>query len=142
MKQELSLTMITHRSIEEGIALEKGKNSREYYDACTVIEMSELDMFRLGIEENTPVRVFSSSGEVIVRAITGIQSLPPGVCHIRQGVWANQIVPAITQSAGAPQYSGFEVTVTPAPGERILHARELVLRSVGMWTGEDDATDP
>lgn len=140
MKQELSLTMITHRSIEEGIAMEKGKNSMDYYTACSVVEMNELDMLRLGIEENTPVRIQSAGGEVIVRAITGVQSLPPGLCHIRQGVWANQIVPGTTQSAGAPQYSGFQVTVTPAPGQRILPARELVLRSVGMWNGEDDAT--
>jgi len=82
MTDRTTLTMITHRSIEEGIAIEKGKNTREYFDACSVIEMNELDMLRMDIDENSTVRVFSECGEVIVTAIIGKQELGPGVCHI------------------------------------------------------------
>ncbi|KAF5091502.1 molybdopterin dinucleotide-binding protein [Methanospirillum sp. J.3.6.1-F.2.7.3] len=133
MISQRTLTMITHRSIEEGIAMEKGKQSREYFDACSVIEMNDLDMLRMGIEEDSPVRVVSECGEVVVTAIIGIQELPPGMCHIRQGVWANQIVPIRTQSTGVPQYSGFPVTVTPAPELKVRSARDLICESVGMW---------
>lgn len=112
--------------------MEKGKNSREYFNACSVIEMNELDMLRMGIEENTPVRVRSECGEVIVKAIYGIQTLSPGICHIRQGVWANQIVPGRTQSTGVPQYSGFPVCIFPAPNEKVRSARELIFQAVGM----------
>jgi len=63
--------------------MEKGKQSKEYFDACSVIEMNELDMLMLGIEENTPVLVKSECGQVVVTAIVGLQILKPGMCHIR-----------------------------------------------------------
>lgn len=132
--------MITHRSIEEGIAMEKGKNTEEYFRACSVIEMNELDMLRMEIEEKTTVRVVSDCGEVIVTATIGKQELMPGMCHIRQGVWANQIVPTGTQSTGVPQFSGFKVTVTPAPGAQVKKARDLIFESLGLWRGDVKST--
>ena len=132
MTDRMTFTMITHRSVEEGIAMEKGKNTKEYFAACSVIEMNELDMLRMGIEENSEVRIRSECGEVIVTAIRGYQELSPGVCHIRQGVWANQIVPARTQSTGVPQYSGFPVTIEPTHGERVRGAKELLFTALDM----------
>ncbi len=127
--------MITHRAIEEGIAMEIGKTSPEYFRACSIIEMNEIDMDILEIAEHNTVRVISECGQVIVTAIIGEQTCEQGLCHIRQGAWANQIVPSRTQSTGAPQYSGFPVTVEPAPHEKIKSALELVQGSVGMWNG-------
>ncbi|HWQ66934.1 MAG TPA: molybdopterin dinucleotide binding domain-containing protein [Methanospirillum sp.] len=135
MQERYQLNMITHRAIEEGIAMEIGKTSPEYFRACSIIEMNELDMDILGIAEDTTVRVSSECGHVIVRAIVGEQTCEQGLCHIRQGVWANQIVPSRTQSTGAPQYSGFLVIVEPAPGESITSALELIQSAVGMWAG-------
>jgi formylmethanofuran dehydrogenase subunit D len=136
MTEKYALNLITHRSIEEGIAMEIGKMSPEYLRACSLIEMNEIDMDTLEITEKSNVRVISESGQVIVRAIIAEQTCDPGLCMMRQGVWANQIVPSRTQSTGAPQYSGFRVVVEPAPGERVKSALELVLSAVGMWTGD------
>lgn len=136
MPEKYILNMITQRAVEEGIAMEIGKTSREYFAACNVIEMNEQDMKKLGILKNTNVRVTSESGQVIVKAILSRQTVYPGLCHIRQGVWANQVVPPRTQSTGAPQYSGFPVTVEPAPDEKLKSALELVQGAVGMWKGE------
>jgi formylmethanofuran dehydrogenase subunit D len=136
MTTKKTLNMITQRAIEEGIAMEIGKTSREYYDACNIIEMNEKDMKELGIMKNTNVRVKSESGEVVVKAVLARQTVYPGLCHIRQGVWANQVVPPRTQSTGAPQYSGFPVTVEPAPNEKLKSALQLVQGAVGMWKGE------
>ncbi len=137
-----SLILITHRSIEEGVAMEIGKDSPEYFRSCSIIEMNELDMVERDIPENSIVRVSSEAGEVIVRAIIAVQECYPGLCHMRQGIWANQIVPARTQSAGAPQYSGFPVTVTPAPEESIRSVRELILKTAGMNEEIIHANDP
>lgn len=136
MAEKYILNMITQRAVEEGIAMEIGKTSPEYFDACTIIEMNEQDMKKLGILKNTNVRVTSESGQVIVKAISARQTVYPGLCHIRQGVWANQVVPPRTQSTGAPQYSGFPVTIEPAPDEKLKTALELVQGAVGMWKGE------
>jgi len=131
----ITLNLITQRAIEEGVAMEKGKTTPEYLEACSIIEMNLEDIRRLGIYRNTNVRVTSEAGSVIVRAVVAGQYCPPGLGHIRQGVWANQVVPPRTQSTGVPQYSGFPVTVEPAPNERIKSALECVQGACGLWNG-------
>jgi formylmethanofuran dehydrogenase subunit D len=132
---KISLNLITQRAIEEGIAMEKGKTTPEYYEACSIIEMNPEDIRRLGVNFNINVRVTSECGSVIVKAVKAVQFCPPGLAHIRQGVWANQVVPPRTQSTGVPQYSGFPVTVEPAPYERIKGALELVQGACGLYKG-------
>ena len=132
---KISMNMITQRSVEEGAAMEKGKTNPDYFDACSVIELNPVDMKRAGILRNTNVRVISECGSVIVKAKEPTQYVPPGLAHIRQGVWANQVVPPRTQSTGTPQYSGFPVTIEPAPEERLRTALELVQGAVGLWKG-------
>lgn len=135
MTTKIALNMITQRAIEEGQAMEKGKTTPEYFQACSIVEMNPEDMKKAGILRNTNVRVTSEIGSVIVKATKPTQYCPPGLAHIRQGVWANQIVPPRTQSTGVPQYSGFPVTIEPAPGERVKGALELVQGAVGLWKG-------
>ncbi|MDK2974168.1 MAG: formylmethanofuran dehydrogenase subunit [Methanofollis sp.] len=134
---KINLNMITQRAIEEGVAMEKGKTTPDYFEACSIIEMNAEDIKKLGINPNANVRVISESGEVIVKAVVGRQTCYPGLCHIRQGVWANQVVPPRTQSTGEPQYSGFPVTVEPAEYERIKGALELVQGACGLWKGDE-----
>jgi formylmethanofuran dehydrogenase subunit D len=137
MGKKIQVNMITQRAVEEGIAMEKGKTSPEYYEVCSIVEMNIEDIKRLDIMRNTNVRVTSESGDVIVKAVEAGQYCPPGLAHIRQGVWANQVVPPRTQSTGVPQYSGFPVTIEPAPEERVKGALELVQGAVGLWKGEN-----
>jgi len=132
---KIHLNMITQRSIEEGAAMEQGKTNPNYFVACSICEMNPEDMKRGGIMKNTNIRVTSECGSVIVKAIEPTQYCPPGLAHIRQGVWANQVVPPRTQSTGTPQYSGFPVTIEPAPEERLKTALELVQGAVGLWQG-------
>ena len=132
---KIPLNMITQRSVEEGAAMEKGKTNRDYFEACSIIELNPEDMKRAGILRSTNVLVVSESGSVIVKAKEPTQYIPPGLAHMRQGVWANQVVPPRTQSTGTPQYSGFPVTIEPAPKERIKTALELVQGAVGLWEG-------
>ena len=132
---KIHLNMITQRSIEEGAAMEKGKTNPDYFDACSICEMHPDDMKKAGIWKNTNVRVTSECGSVVVKAIEPTQYVPPGLAHIRQGVWANQVVPPRTQSTGTPQYSGFPVTIEPAMNEKLKSALELVQGSVGLWKG-------
>jgi formylmethanofuran dehydrogenase subunit D len=132
---KIHLNMITQRSIEEGAAMEKGKTNPDYFEACSICEMHPYDMKKAGIWKNTNVRVTSECGTVIVKAIDATQYVPPGLAHIRQGVWANQVVPPRTQSTGTPQYSGFPVTIEPAANEKLKTALQLVQGSVGLWKG-------
>ena len=129
MANVIHLNMVTQRAVEEGEAMESGKTTQLYFDVCSVIEMNAEDIKALDINPNTVVKVTSECGEVIVKAIVARQTCPRGLCHIRQGVWANQVVPPRTQSTGEPQYSGFPVTIEPAPEARIVPAVELIQKA-------------
>ncbi|WP_319377807.1 molybdopterin dinucleotide binding domain-containing protein [uncultured Methanocorpusculum sp.] len=133
---KLHLNMVTQRAVEEGEAMESGKTTQKYFDVCSLIEMNADDIKEMDINLNTVVKVTSECGEVYVRAVIGRQTCPPGLCHIRQGVWANQVVPPRTQSTGEPQYSGFPVTVEPAPEARIVLAVELIQKACNKWNGK------
>lgn len=136
MANVIHLNMVTQRAVEEGEAMESGKTTQLYFDVCSVIEMNAEDIKALDINPNTVVKVTSECGEVIVKAIVARQTCPRGLCHIRQGVWANQVVPPRTQSTGEPQYSGFQVTVEPAPEARIVSAVELIQKACNKWNGQ------
>ncbi len=107
MVDKLTLNMITQRSIEEGVAMEKGKTTQEYFEACSIIELNEEDSRKLGLVPNQLVKVTSECGSVVVKSVKGRQTLYPGLAFIPQGVWANQIVPARTQATGEPQVQWF-----------------------------------
>ncbi|MFA5236843.1 MAG: molybdopterin dinucleotide binding domain-containing protein [Methanoregula sp.] len=135
MGSAIKLNMITQRSIEEGAAMEKGKTNPDYFEACSIIELNPEDMKRAGIWKNSNVKVTSECGTVIVKCINATQYCPPGLAHIRQGVWANQVVPPRTQCTGTPQYSGFPVTIEPAFNEKRKTALQLIQGAVGLWKG-------
>jgi len=66
MAKKITLNMITQRSIEEGVAMEKGKTTPEYFEACSIIEMHDDDVKALGLVPNQLVKVTSECGSVIV----------------------------------------------------------------------------
>ena len=123
--------MITQRSIEEGAAMEKGKTNPDYFEACSIIELNPEDMKKAGIWVNSNVKVTSECGTVVVKCIHATQYCPPGLAHIRQGVWANQVVPPRTQCTGTPQYSGFPVTIVRPSLTYGLSQIPLIM---GSWT--------
>lgn len=75
MTKQISLNMITCRTIKQGVGMEAGKTSQKYYDACSIIEMHADDFKKLGIWKNTNVKVTSSVGSVIVKAVETRQDL-------------------------------------------------------------------
>jgi formylmethanofuran dehydrogenase subunit D len=132
MSNKISLNTITCRSIQQGVGMEAGKTSKKYFDACTIIEMHPDDMQKLGIWKNTNVRVTSSAGSVILKAVEPRETVVPGLCHIPMGPWANRIVPAYTFSTGEPCFKGFEVDVEIAANEPILGAVDVVKDACGL----------
>jgi formylmethanofuran dehydrogenase subunit D len=132
MTEKITLNLITCRSIQQGVGMEAGKTSKKYFDACSIIEMHEEDFKQLGIWKNTNVRVTSSTGSVIVRAVTTRQDLVPGLAHIPMGPWANRIVSAYTYSTGEPCFKGFPVQVEAAMNEPILSAVDVVKDACGL----------
>ncbi|MDD1719730.1 MAG: molybdopterin dinucleotide-binding protein [Methanoregulaceae archaeon] len=123
---KITLNLISGRSIQQGVAMEGGKEKPLYTKACGIIEMDSSDLKKLGIWKNSNVRVTSSYGNVVVKAIETTQGPHPGVGFIPMGPWANSVVNPNTYSTGMPTFKGTPVEVEPAMNEPIFDSVELV----------------
>lgn len=122
----INLNLITGRTIQQGVAIESGKEKPSYRAACGIIELDPSDLKKLGTWRNTNVRVTSDYGSVVVKAIEATQGPHPGIGFIPMGPWANAIVNPYTYSTGTPTFKGTPVKVEVAVNEPILHGIELV----------------
>ena len=128
----IQLNLISGRSIQQGVAIEGGKEKPAYRTAAGIIELDPTDLKRLGAWKNTNVKVTSPHGSVIVKATETSQGPHPGVGFIPMGPWANSIVDPNTYSTGMPTFKGTPVSVEVAINEPILLGIELVQKLCGV----------
>jgi formylmethanofuran dehydrogenase subunit D len=131
VEQKLRATLITGRTIEQGVGKELGKGSIEYYDSCAVCFFDKSDMIKLGIKNGSIVKVTSKYGSVIVKAQRYPWGTNPGMVFIPCGSWANAITGDETFSMGMPLFKGFPVEVESAPNEPVLTLDELLMLQFG-----------
>ena len=131
VEQKLTATLITGRTIDQGVGKEMGKGSQEYFDSAAVCFIDEADMRKLSIRARTNVKVTSKYGSVIVRVLKNPYGANPGIVFIPCGVWANAICGDETFGMGMPLFKGFQVEVEPAPNEAILTLDELLKKEFG-----------
>ncbi len=112
---KIQLNLISGRSIQQGVAIEGGKEKPAYREACGIIELDAEDFKKLGAWRNTNVRVTSAWGTVVVKAIDASQGPHPGLGWIPMGPWANSVTNPNTYSTGMPTFKGVPVEVEPAP---------------------------
>jgi formylmethanofuran dehydrogenase subunit D len=135
MAKEITVNLISGRTIQQGVAIESGKEKPSYRTACGIIEMDDSDMKKLGAWRNTNVKVTSPYGSVIVKAIEATQGPHPGVAFIPMGPWANSVINPNTYSTGMPTFKGVPVKVEVAINEPILLGIELVQKQCGVIVG-------
>ena len=131
VEQKLRATLITGRTIEQGVGKELGKGSPEYFDSCSVCFMDKADMIKLGVKNGSIVRVTSKYGSIILTAQKYQWGNMPGMVFIPCGSWANVICGDETFSMGMPLFKGFPVEVEQAPDERVLTLDELLMKNFG-----------
>jgi formylmethanofuran dehydrogenase subunit D len=123
---KLKVTLVTGRTIEQGVGKEHGKSSEEYVESVTVCYMDPEDMKKLGIKENTNILVSTEFGSVVVKAVKSIRTPHPGIVFIPYGPWANVVVDPETHSIGMPSFKGIPAEVEPALDKPILSLKELL----------------
>jgi formylmethanofuran dehydrogenase subunit D len=128
----IQLNLISGRSIQQGVAIEGGKEKPAYRTAAGIIELDPSDLKKLGVWKNTNVRVTSDFGSVVVKAIETTQGPHPGLGFIPMGPWANSIIDPNTYSTGMPTFKGTPVKVDAAINEPILLGIELVQKLCGV----------
>ncbi len=129
--QKLRLTLITGRTIDQGVGKEMGKGSQEYFDNVAVCFLDKADMIKLGIRNGAPVRVTSKFGSVIVKARKFPRGSLVGMAFMPCGLWANAVCGDDTYSMGMPLFKGFPVEVEPAPDQPVLTLDELLKAEFG-----------
>lgn len=135
MANSISVNLISGRTIQQGVAIESGKEKPSYRTACGIIEMDPSDLKKLGAWKNTNVKVTSDYGSVVVKAVEATQGPHPGVAFIPMGPWANSIINPNTYSTGMPTFKGTPVTVEVAINEPVLLGIELVQKNCGVIVG-------
>ena len=130
-QQKLHVTLLTGRTIEQGVGKEFGKSSHQYYDACSMCYMDADDMKKLGIKNNTNIVVTTPIGSVVLKAVKYPRGPTPGLIYIPYGPWANAVVSDATTSIGTPSFKGTPAEVEPAPDKQVLHIEALLKKEFG-----------
>ncbi len=131
VEQKLKVTLLTGRTIEQGVGKEKGKSSKEYFEACSMCYMDSDDMRKLGLKNNTNILVSTVNGSVVLKAVKYPRGATPGLIYIPYGPWANAICSDRTTSIGMPSFKGTPAEVEPAPDKIVLSMEELLKSEFG-----------
>jgi formylmethanofuran dehydrogenase subunit D len=126
LEQTLKVTLLTGRTIEQGVGKEKGKSSKEYFDACSMCYMDADDMQKIGVKNNTNIKVTTPNGSVVLRAVKYPRGTTPGLIYIPYGPWANAVCSDKTTSIGMPSFKGTPAEVEPAPAMQVLTIEQLL----------------
>jgi formylmethanofuran dehydrogenase subunit D len=131
MQQKLHVTLLTGRTIEQGVGKEYGKASHDYFEACSMVYMDADDMKNLRIKNGTNVLVTTPNGSVVLKATKYPRGPTTGLIYIPYGPWANAICSDATSSIGMPSFKGTPAEVEPAPDKPVLTLEELLKSEFG-----------
>jgi len=130
-KPKLKVTLVTGRTIEQGVGKERGKFSKEYMESVSVCYMDLEDLKKLGIKEKTNVLVSTDYGSVVVKVLKSLRTPHLGIIFIPYGPWANVVVDPETHDIGMPSLKGISAEVEPAQNGHILTLKELLREQYG-----------
>jgi formylmethanofuran dehydrogenase subunit D len=128
---KLRVTLLTGRTIEQGVGKERGKASEDYFESVAVCYVDHEDMKRLGMKEGSNVRVSTGYGSVILKALKSPRGPHPGVIFIPYSAWANAVVDPETDSIGMPSLKGIPAGIESAAGKPVLGLSELLKEQFG-----------
>lgn len=127
----MRVTLLTGRTIEQGVGKEYGKASQEYFDACSMCYMDPEDMKKLGVKNNTNILVTTPIGSVVLKAVKYPRGSTAGLIYIPYGPWANAICSDATTSIGMPSFKGTPAEVEVASDKKVLTIEELLMSEFG-----------
>ena len=127
----LKVTLLTGRTIEQGVGKERGKTSKEYVDSVSICHVDPEDLKQLGIREKTNVLISTSYGSVVVKAIKSLRGPHPGVVFVPYGPWANVVVDPETHGVGMPSLKGIPAQIEPTPNKPVLGLKDLLEKQFG-----------
>jgi len=107
---EITVTLITGRTAEQGVGKEIGKTSQRYERSANYILLSPGDAAKIGVEEGGAVEVSTAYGSTRVWCKLS-EDLEAGMAFIPLGPWANRLLDHQTHGTGIPSVKGVEAQV-------------------------------
>jgi len=123
---KLRVTLLTGRTIEQGVGKEQGKSSKDYMESVAVCFIDPQDLKRLRIKDKTNVCVSTQYGSVVLQGVKSRRGPHTGVIFLPYGPWANVVVDPETDNIGMPSLKGIPAEIEPAPEKPVLNLRELL----------------
>lgn len=127
----LSVTLLTGRTIEQGVGKERGKASKEYAESVAVCFIDPQDMKKLKVKEGANVEVSTSQGSVVLKSVKSRRGPHPGIVFVPYGPWANVIVDSETDSIGMPSLKGIPAEIESTPEKSVLDLPQLLAQLFG-----------
>lgn len=113
---KIKVTLISGRTSQQGVGLEVGKTSDQYFKSVSYVDVSAEDAEAMGLEDGKPVEVATPHGSVVVAGRVS-KGLEVGMAFFPYGPWANQVFGSETDGTGMPAYKGVVATLEPVKGE-------------------------
>lgn len=108
------MLLIGGRSSKQGTALCAGKLEEEYLEVTSTVEMNAEDMARLGLQNESRVRVWTSGGEAVLRCKSReSKDLPPGMLFMAYGPLSSRLMTGDTAGSGMPLSKNLDVEIEP-----------------------------
>ena len=127
----LKVTLLTGRTIEQGVGKERGKASQDYMENVAVCFLDPNDLKTLGIKEETNIQLSTTFGSVILRALKSPRGPHQGVVFVPYGLWANVVVDPETNSIGMPSLKGIPAEIQADPNKPVLGLSDLLKKQFG-----------
>jgi formylmethanofuran dehydrogenase subunit D len=127
----LSVTLLTGRTIEQGVGKERGKASKEYAESVAVCFIDPQDMKKLKVKEGANVEVSTSHGSVVLKSVKSRRGPHPGIVFVPYGPWANVIVDSGTDGIGMPSLKGIPAEIESTPEKPVLDLSQLLAQLFG-----------
>jgi formylmethanofuran dehydrogenase subunit D len=127
----LTVTLVTGRTIEQGVGKEQGKNSNEYFESAAVCYIDSEDMKKLGIKQGVNVQISTEYGRVILKSLKSPRGPHAGVIFVPYGPWANVVASSETDSIGMPSLKGVPAEIAAAPDEAVESLSGLLKKEFG-----------
>lgn len=124
--QKIRVTLLTGRTIDQGTAKEHGKLSDIYRESVAICDVDPNDMKKLGIRENSNIKITTKHGVVIVKAMESKRAPHSRIVYMPYGIWANVLISPVTHGTGMPSFKGIDAEIQPAPTEKISSIPQLL----------------
>ena len=126
---KIKVTLLTGRTIDQGTTKEHGKLSDEYRESVAICEVDPDDLKKLGVKENSNVKISTEYGAVVVKAKESKRGPHPKIVYMPYGLWANIIVNPQTHGTGMPSFKGIAAEIQPASTEKVPTLPQLLKKT-------------